>query len=388
MLKRKNVILGVTGSIGAYKTLEIVRELRRLDMNVTVCMTRAATKLISPLSFESLSGNEVITDLFTSGRPLLHIELTENLDLLAIVPATANIIGKLASGIADDALSTIFLAIQAPVLIAPAMNERMWENPAVKKNVKILKSRGCRMVGPSVGELASRSIGKGRLADKEQILAEIIDILSSISDFKGKNILITASRTEEPLDPIRYISNRSSGKLGYAIASRARARGAEVTLISGPSSLSPPWGVNFVRVRTSEEMLKEVLAYMDSQDYLIMTAAIADYKPKSVALDKIKTNKLELKLMRTIDILKRVKRRKSHDLKVIGFSLEATKPMERAKKKLKEKGLDMVVMCDESVPDADEASVVILTKKGKIKQLPRLNKDRIADRLLNLISKL
>lgn len=388
-MKGKNIILGVTGSIAAYKALELLRDLKRLEANVTVCMTRSATKLVAPLSFESLSGNEVITDLFASKEPLSHIELTEKLDLLAIIPATANIIGKLAAGIADDALSTIFLATHAPVLIAPAMNVRMWENPVVRRNVDTLKSLGCKIVEPSVGELACHSIGKGRLAEKEKILDEIVNILSHRHDFKGKNMVVTASRTEEPLDPIRYISNRSSGKLGYAIAARARARGAKVTLISGPSSLSPSPGVELVRVRTSEEMLKEVLAHLSNQDYLIMTAAISDYKPNLVeADDKIKTREIELKLVRTVDILKEVKKRKSSNLKVIGFSLEVRKGLERAKRKLKEKGLDMIVICDESVPGADEASVKVLTKKGDLKELPRLSKEKVANELLNLISKL
>lgn len=387
-MKGKTVVLGVTGSIAAFKSLEIVRELGRLGADVTVCMTKSATKLISPLSFESLSGNEVIIDLFAPERPLAHIELTERLDLLAIIPATANMIGKLAAGIADDALSTIFLATQAPVLIAPAMNERMWDNSLVKRNVKILTSMGCRIIEPSVGELASRSIGKGRLADKEDIMAEIVKTLDSKSDFEGKNFLVTASRTEEPLDPIRYISNRSSGKLGYALAARAESRGAEVTLISGPSSLPPPYGVNFVRVRTSEEMRKEVLAHIDGQDYLVMAAAIADYRPISAEIDKIRDRDLELKLIRTVDILKEVKKKRPRALKVIGFSLEVRKGLERAKKKMKEKGLDMVVMCDDSVPDEDEATVQVFTKKGEFEELPRLKKDRIADRLLNLISRL
>ncbi len=388
MLNGKNVVLGVTGSIAAFKALEIVRELKRLDVNVTVCMTRSAAKLVSPLSFQALSGNEVVTDLLNSEHPLSHIELTEKLDLLAIVPATANIIGKFAAGIADDALSTMFLATQAPVLIAPAMNERMWENSLVQRNVEMLKSLGYRLIGPSAGELACRSTGKGRLAEKEEIVAEIITILSPKEDFAGKKLLITASRTEEPLDPIRYISNRSSGKMGYAIATRAKARGAEVTLISGPSSLSPPYGVDLVGVRTSEEMLKGVLTSIDNYDYLIMAAAIADYKPSSIKADKIKDSKLELELVRTVDILKEVKRRKTRSLKVVGFSLEVTKELERAKKKLKEKGLDMIVMCGGSVPDADEASVKIFAKTGKLKELPRASKHRIADELLNAVSKL
>jgi phosphopantothenoylcysteine decarboxylase/phosphopantothenate--cysteine ligase len=388
VLKGRIVVLGVTGSIAAFKALEIVRELKRLDADVIVCMTRSATKLISPLSFESLSGNEVIVDLFIPGRPLAHIGLTERLDLLAVIPATANVIGKFAAGIADDALSTIFLATKAPVLLAPAMNERMWENPSVRSNVEILTSRGCRIIEPSVGELASRSVGKGRLADKEEIMAEIKRVLASDADYRGKNMLVTASRTEEPLDPIRYISNRSSGKLGYAIAARAQARNAEVTLVSGPSALSPPYGVNFRHVRTSDEMCEEVLSHIDGQDYLIMTAAIADYRPDSAGADKIKDRKLQLKLVRTVDILKEVKKRKSRALKVIGFSLEVKQGLARAKKKMEEKGLDMVVMCNDSVPDADEASVQVLTKKGALKKLPRLTKDQIAEELLNLIAKL
>jgi len=388
VLKGRTVVLGVTGSIAAFKALEIVRELRRLNADVIVCMTKAATKLISPLSFESLSGNAVIIDLFVPGRPLAHIGLTERLDLLAVIPATANIIGKFAAGIADDALSTIFLATKAPVLLAPAMNERMWENPSVRKNVEILTSRGCRIVEPSVGELASRSVGKGRLADREDIVAEITKLLASKADYEGKNLVVTASRTEEPLDPIRYISNRASGKLGYAIAARAQCRGAEVTLISGPSVLSPPYGVNFLQVRTSEEMCEEVLSHIDGQDYLIMTAAIADYKPDSTGIDKLKERELQLKLVRTVDILKEVKKKKSRALKVIGFSLEVKKGFERAKRKMREKGLDMVVMCNDSVPDADEASVQVFTKKGMLKRLRRLSKDRIADELLNLIARL
>lgn len=388
MLKGKNILLGVTGSIAAFKALEIVRELKRLDANLTVCMTQSATKLITPLSFESLSGAEVITDLFILGKPLSHIKLTENLDLLAIVPATANILGKLAAGVADDALSTIFLATHAPVLVAPAMNEKMWEHRVVQRNVETLKALGCRVIDPVVGELACRSAGRGRLPDKETIMNEIIHMLTLKKDFKGKRLLVTASRTEEPLDPIRYVSNRASGKLGFAIAARANVRGAQVTLISGPSSLSPPPGVKLLHVKTSDEMRKEVLRLINKHDYLIMTAAISDFRPDTVKRDKIKAREITLRLIRTTDILKEVKERKPRSLRVIGFSLEARKGVERAREKLREKGLDMIVICGESVPGADEASVKVLSKSGKLHRLPRLHKDAIADELLDFIASL
>jgi phosphopantothenoylcysteine decarboxylase/phosphopantothenate--cysteine ligase len=346
-------------------------------------MTEAATKLASPIAFQSLSGNYVITDLFAAERPLSHVELTETLDLLAVIPATANIIAKFASGIADDSLSTMFLANRAPVLIAPAMNDRMWEHPTTQRNVATLQALGCRFVDPAVGELACRSTGKGRLAGKQEIMAAIHAVLTG-GDFAGKKVLITASRTEEPIDPIRYLSNRSSGRLGFAMASRAQARGAEVTLVSGPTTLPVPSGVEFVGVTTADQMASAVLRHMRGKDYLIMSAAVADYKPIRTATDKIKDKDMQIKLVRTTDILTQVKKKKPRKLKVVGFSLEVKKGLERGKKKMKEKGMDMVVMCDETVPNAYQASVRIISRTGKSWQFKNMEKSRIADEILNL----
>lgn len=386
MLKNKKIVVGVTGSIAAYKSLDIVRELKRLGADVVVVMTENAKRFVTPLSFKTISSNEVIDSLWNK-KSMPHIDLGEWIDLLAIVPATANIIGKLASGIADDILSTVTLATKSPVLIAPAMNVNMWQNPILNKNVSTLKKFNFHFVEPEIGELASGKIGKGRLATKEKIVKSIIDILNPKLDLKGKNFLITASRTEEPLDPVRIMTNRSSGKFGYTIAEAAKKRGADVTLISGPSTLEPPKGIEFTQVRTSDQMKEEVLKKVKNTDVLIMTAAVSDYRPESFSQQKLKKtkNKINLPLIRTDDILSSVKIKHIKGLKVCGFSLETSKHIENAKKKLKEKGLDFIVLNDATALGSDTAQVTIIDKTGTIEQLPNMTKKELAEHIIDRI---
>jgi len=386
VLENKKIVVGVTGSIAAYKSLDIVRELKRLEADVVVVMTENAKRFVTPLSFKTISSNEVIDSLWNK-KSMPHIDLGEWMDLLAIVPATANIIGKLASGIADDILSTITLATKSPVLIAPAMNVNMWRNPILRKNVSTLKKFNFHFVEPDTGELASGKIGKGRLATKEKIIKSIIDILNPKLDLKGKNFLVTASRTEEPLDPVRIMTNRSSGKFGYAIAEAAKKRGADVTLISGPSTLDPPQGIEFTQVRTSDQMKEEVLKKVKNTDVLIMTAAVTDYKPESFSQQKLKKtkNKINLPLIRTDDILSSVKAEHIKGLKVCGFSLETSKHIENAKKKLKEKGLDFIVLNDDTALGSDTAKVIIIDKTGATEKLPRTTKKELAEQIIDRI---
>ena len=291
-MNRKTVILGVTGGIAAYKALDIVSRLRKKNINVHVIMTESATKFVTPLSFQSLSQNYVVSDMF--GEPksfdIEHISLAEEADLFVIAPATANIIGKLANGIADDMLSTTVMATKAPVLFAPAMNTNMYNNPIVQRNIDILKSYGYSFIEPDVGRLACGITGKGKLADTEKILDIIDMLLYDNKDLINKKVLVTAGPTREDIDPVRYISNRSSGKMGYALARAARNRGAEVTLISGPSNLVAPIGVNLVKIHSGADMYNEVMKYYDSTDIVIKSAAVADYKPETIEKSKIKKN--------------------------------------------------------------------------------------------------
>ena len=393
MLKDKKVILGITGGIAAYKACDIVRRLKKLGAQVIVVMTENAQKFITPLTFETLSGNEVVTEMFPERRfvGVRHVDLAGWADLILIAPATANIIGKIRSGIADDILTTIVISSKAPVLIAPAMNVNMYENPIFQENLSCLQKLGYKFVEPEVGELASGIVGKGRLAEPETIAGEVVKILIKEKDLEGKSIVVTASRTEEPLDPIRYLSNRSSGKMGYAIAQEAYERGAKVTLISGPSNLTPPSGLNFIPVRTAQEMLSAVRCAFKKADALIMASAVSDFSPTLISKEKIKKGRKEivLKLRHTVDILKEMGKQKKEKV-LVGFSLETEDEIKNAKKKLAEKNLDLIVVNNPNVPGAgfevNTNQVTLIDKRGKIEKLPLLSKKEVAGKILDKVS--
>jgi phosphopantothenoylcysteine decarboxylase/phosphopantothenate--cysteine ligase len=320
-----------------------------------------------------------------------HVDLAGWADLILIAPATANIIGKIRSGIADDILTTIVISSKAPVLIAPAMNVNMYENPIFQENLSYLQKLGYKFMEPEVGELASGIVGKGRLAEPEIIVGEVVKILTKEKDLEGKSIIVTAGRTEEPLDPVRYLSNRSSGKMGYAIAQEAYEKGAKVTLISGPSNLPPPSGLNFILVRTAQEMLTAVRSAFKKADALIMASAVSDFSPTLISKEKIKKGKEEivLKLRPTVDILKEMGKQKKEKV-LVGFSLETEDEIKNAKKKLAEKNLDLIVVNNPNVPGAgfevDTNQVTLIDKRGKIEKLPLLSKKEVASKILDKVS--
>jgi phosphopantothenoylcysteine decarboxylase/phosphopantothenate--cysteine ligase len=392
MLKDKKIILGITGGIAAYKACDITRRLKKLGAEVVVVMSENAKKFITPLTLETLSENEVVTEMFPKRRfvGVRHVDLAGWADLILIAPATANVVGKIRSGIADDILTTIVISSKAPVLIAPAMNVNMYENPIFQENLSYLEKLGYRFVEPEVGELASGIVAKGRLAEPKAIVAEAVKLLSREEDLKGKSILVTAGRTEEPLDPVRYLSNRSSGKMGYAIACEACQRGARVTLISGPSSLPPPSGLSFVQVKTAREMLAAVRSAFRKADALIMTAAVSDFSPSAVSKEKIKRGEEEilLRLKPTADILKEMGRKKKEKV-VVGFSLETEDEIKNAKKKMAEKNLDLIVVNNPNVSGAgfevDTNQVVLIDKRGRTEKLPLLSKEEVATKILDKV---
>ena len=392
MLKDTKIILGITGGIAAYKACDILRRLKRLGAEVVVVMTENAKKFITPLTLETLSENEVVTEMFPKRRfvGIRHVDLAGWADLILIAPATANLIGKIRSGIADDILTTIVISSKAPVLIAPAMNVNMYENPIFQENLSYLEKSGYRFVGPEVGELASGIVGKGRLAEPETIVDEAVKLVTRKRDFEGKSILVTASRTEEPLDPIRYLANRSSGKMGYAIACEAYQRGAKVTLISGPSNLPPPSGLNFIQVKTAKEMLAAVRSAFKRADALIMAAAVSDFSPTLFSKNKIKKDQEEiiLKLKPTVDILKEMGKKKKEKI-LVGFSLETEDEIKNAKKKMTEKNLDLIVVNNPNVSGAgfevDTNQVTLIDKRGRTEKLPLLSKKEVASKILDKV---
>jgi phosphopantothenoylcysteine decarboxylase/phosphopantothenate--cysteine ligase len=394
MLKGKKIILGVTGGIAAYKTAELVRELVRAGAEVYVIMTRAAQAFITPLTFQTLSGNKVTTELFSliEESEIGHISLADRAEVLVIAPATANIIGKMAAGIADDMLTTIIMATRAPLLLAPAMNVHMWENPLCQENIRKLRSRGYHFIDPQVGELACGYEGKGRLAEIPAIVEKIRALLSP-QDLKGETVLITAGPTEEPIDPVRFISNRSSGKMGFALARAARRRGAEVVLVSGPTALPFPPEVKGVPVRTAAQMRKEVLANLDTSSMLLMAAAVSDYRPRDTAAEKIKKSSgdLILSLELNPDILSEAGRKKGQCF-IVGFAAETGNLLPNARRKLAEKNLDLMVANDVSLPGAgfevDTNIVKLIDPTGKTEEMPLMSKEELADRLFDRILQL
>jgi phosphopantothenoylcysteine decarboxylase/phosphopantothenate--cysteine ligase len=392
MLKGKKIVLGVTGGIAAYKAAEFVRLLVKAEAGVHVVMTRHAQEFITPLTFQTLSGNPVVTDAFSllEEAQIGHVALADLAELIVILPATANIIGKIANGIADDFLSTMVMASRAPVLVVPSMNVNMWENPAVQKNMEVLLERGIHFVEPGTGELACHWYGKGRLADLEDVLESVEDLFSP-KDLKGERILITAGPTQEPIDPIRYISNRSSGKMGYALARMARRRGAEVVLVTGPTQLPPPRkDIEFVSVRTAEEMREAVLHHFDRCTAVMKAAAVADYRPREISPRKIKKGEpfFSLEMEKTSDILEELGRRKEGKI-LIGFAAESENLLKNAQAKLQAKKLDLIIANEIDVSfGRDTNQVKIIYPTGKTKDIPPMNKEDVADILLDEIVQL
>ncbi len=391
MLVDKKIVLGVTGGIAAYKAAELVRELVRAKAQVYVIMTRSAQEFVSPLTFQTLSGNPVSTDLFSliEESEIGHISLADRADLLVIAPATANIIGKIAGGIADDLLSTVVLAAKAPVLLAPAMNVHMWENPICRENVQKLRSRGYHFIDPEAGELACGYEGKGRLAEIPAVTEEIRSLLAP-QDFAHETVLVTAGPTQEALDPVRFLGNHSSGKMGYALAKAARRRGAEVILVSGPTSLPPPAKVKLVPVRSALEMREAVFHHLEKASVLLMAAAVSDYRPRQAAAHKIKKTSIPpvLELERNPDILLEAGRMKGKRI-FVGFAAETQNLLKNAKEKLAKKNLDLIVANDLSLPGAgfrvDTNIVKVIERSGRAEKLPLMSKEDLADRILERV---
>jgi phosphopantothenoylcysteine decarboxylase/phosphopantothenate--cysteine ligase len=389
--KPKNVVLGVSGGIACYKAVELVRLLVRDGLTVQVIMTREAMEFVTPLTFQTLSGRPVATEIFslTQESEIGHINLADQADLFVIAPATANIIGKIAAGIADDLLTTVVMATQAPVLIAPSMNIHMYENPILQENIRKLRRLGYHFMEPVEGYLACGYEGKGRLPEPPDIVEEIQGLLKK-KDLVGERLLITAGPNHEPLDPIRYISNRSSGKMGYALARQGVRRGAEVTLISGPTSLPPPAGVRLLSVMTAAEMRQAVLKEFPSATVVLMAAAVADFHPEKFVAKKIKRGEgpFRLTLKPNPDILRELGMRKNGQI-LIGFAAETEALVANAKKKLREKNLDLIVannVAEEgSGFDGDTNAATLLDRKGAVQPLPLMTKDELADRIYDYL---
>lgn len=389
MKKGNNIVMGITGSIGAYKAVDLASKLVQQGQKVSVIMTKEAMEFVSPLTFSSIIGKPAVHDLFnaSSEYAIQHVSLARAADVLVIVPATANIIAKLASGIADDMLTCTALATRAPIIVAPAMDANMYESPVTQENIRKLKTRQYVFAGPACGHLASGMIGPGRLMENDEILDIIGQVLGRTGDLAGKKIVVTAGGTQEPLDPVRFISNNSSGKMGYAIAEAARDRGADVILVSGPTSLLKPAGMEFISVKTAKEMMLAVHKAAALSQALIMAAAVADFTPEQVSSEKIKkkSGELVLKLGRTEDILGSVK---GNFLKV-GFAAESENLEEEARQKLMAKNLDLIVANDITAPNSgfgvDTNQVVIINKKGEKEDIPLMLKTELADKILDKV---
>ncbi|MFA4906094.1 MAG: bifunctional phosphopantothenoylcysteine decarboxylase/phosphopantothenate--cysteine ligase CoaBC [Candidatus Margulisiibacteriota bacterium] len=395
MLKGKTIIVGVTGGIAAFKACDLVSTLKKLGAEVWVVMTRSAQEFVTPLTLRTLSQNPVITELFSEDeykKPVPHVSLAEKADLIIIAPATANVLGKIAGGIADDALTTTIMTAKCPKLLAPAMNTNMWENPIVQKNIENLKSLGYHMVGPIEGRLACGTVGIGKMAEVAKIIRKAEGLFTKeikTADLSGMKILITAGATREAIDPIRFISNRSSGRMGYALAAAAQARGAEVTLITGPTSLPHPPGVKVIEVQTAEEMREEVMSHRPGQKAIIMAAAVADYKPAVTFWQKFKKDgeSYNLELLKTADILAELGKLKNGSY-LIGFAAETNNHLENAKEKLEKKNLDLIVVNDAAAFEAEESEVHLIERSGTVTPLPRQKKHLTAHQILDAILRL
>ncbi|MEN6313089.1 MAG: bifunctional phosphopantothenoylcysteine decarboxylase/phosphopantothenate--cysteine ligase CoaBC [Clostridiaceae bacterium] len=393
LLKGKSVVVGVCGGIAAYKAVDMVSRLKKQGAEVDVIMTEHAVKFVAPLTFRSLCHRPVITDMFEVPEQwnIKHISLAQKADLFVIAPATANIIGKLAAGIADDMLSTTVMATKAPVLIVPAMNYNMYANPILQENVEKLKSMGYRFMEPDTGMMAEGTSGKGRLPEPAAIVETIVGILKTGRDYEGLKVLVTAGPTREPIDPVRYITNHSSGKMGYAVAEAAAERGAEVLLVSGPVSVEKPAGVNLVAVTTAKEMYAAVMENYEAYDIVIMAAAVADYRPAEVSEIKIKKKDDEMTLIleKNNDIAKEVGKVKGSRI-LVGFCAETNDLLENAKKKIEIKNLDMIVANDVTMEGAgfgtDTNIITVVRKDGSVLELPMMSKLSAAHRIMDEIA--
>jgi phosphopantothenoylcysteine decarboxylase / phosphopantothenate---cysteine ligase len=388
-LQGKELILGVSGSIAAYKAVFLLRELVRLGARVTVSMTEHARAFVEPLTFRTLSGRPVLVDLFDpqSSEAVEHIALAERADATIVAPATANVIAKAAAGLADDFLTTLLLAARGPILMAPAMDGAMWDHPAVVANVARLRERGVTVLEPDAGELASGLSGKGRLPEVDHIVEALVGLLHPQRDLASDHVLVTAGPTREPIDPVRYISNRSSGKMGYGLAIAARRRGARVTLISGPTALTPPSGVVFVPVQTAEEMREAVLQHLAGATIVVKAAAVSDYRARRAEPTKMKgKHEISLDLVPNPDILAEVAARRTGAF-VVGFAAETHEVAANARLKLASKGIDLLVANDVSQQgigfDADDNQVLLLDRWGGERALPRMPKSAVADAILS-----
>ena len=387
------VLLGVSGGIAAYKSVEVLRGLRAEGADVRVAMTSAATKFVRPLTFEALSHHQVYADLFPeSGDPdVVHVTLGGWPDLIVIAPATADLMGKMANGLADDLLSCALMAARCPVLCAPAMESQMWCNPAVQRNVTRLREAGCAFVGPDSGPLASGKVGVGRMANPASIVEASLQRLARSDEMADRRIVVTAGRTEEDIDPVRFITNRSTGKMGYAVARQAHARGAEVVLVSGPTHLAPPPGVRTVSVRTVQEMRTATVEAFADADALIMTAAVLDFKVSSVATQKIKKtgSGLTLDMVETDDFLQELAANKGERV-VVGFAMETENALANAQRKLVDKHLDLIVLNDLTVEGAgfgvDTNVVTMVTPSAPPAALPKQSKLAVADHILDQLA--
>lgn len=393
MLNGKTVVLGVSGGIAVYKACDLVSKLKKLGLNIHVIMTKGATEFVTPLTFQSLSQNYVVSDMFAEPRTwdVEHISLAKKADLFLIVPATANVIGKIANGISDDMLTTTVMATKAPVLIAPAMNTVMYENPIVQKNIKFLESYGYEFVEPGSGRLACGDIGAGKLADVDVIVERVKNILSIEQDLKGKKIAITAGPTVERIDPVRFLSNRSTGKMGYSIAAEAVRRGAEVTLISGPTNLKMPSGLKkVVNIESADDLYNAVVDNLDDNEVIIQSAAVADYKPSQYSDKKIKKNNddLVINLGRNKDVAYEIGKNKKDKI-LVAFAAETNDLIDNAKGKIEKKNLDFIVANDLTLEGAgfkaDTNIVKIIDKNGEIKEYPKMKKEEVANVILDKV---
>jgi phosphopantothenoylcysteine decarboxylase/phosphopantothenate--cysteine ligase len=394
------ITLGVTGGVAAYKAAELVRRLQQGGFTVQVVMTRGAREFVTPLTFAALSGQKVITDLFAESggeanleSAIEHIAVAQRSDLLLVAPATADILAKFARGIADDFLTTLYLASTAPVVVAPAMNVNMWNHAATQENVEMLRARGVKIVDPDEGYLACGMTGAGRLAGQEAIVAAVHEALHTVGDLAGENVLVTAGPTRENVDPVRYLTNRSSGKMGYAVAEAAARRGAHVILVSGPTSLEAPAGVERVDVQTADEMYRAVLDKVANCSIAIFAAAVADYRPVEPSCQKIKRSResFTLSLEPTPDILASVARNKGERF-LVGFAAETEHVAENARKKLAAKDADLIVANDVSAEgagfDHDTNIVTLFARDGRDLALPRMSKSEVAQRILDEVTRL
>ena len=389
MLIGKQIVLGVTGSIAAYKAVSLLRTLLREGAVVRVVMTQSATKFVTPLTFEVLSGHPVSTDVFEAHQEMKHLSLPAQADAIVIAPATANCLAKVALGLGDDLLSTMLLTSQCPLIVAPAMDGGMWTHPSVIEHVGTLRARGAIVVVPEIGPLASGRIGEGRLAEETVILEAIQTALVPQCDWQGHRVLVSAGPTQEPIDPVRFISNRSSGKMGYAIAEAAQARGAQVVLVTGPTALPVPKGVEVVPVATAEEMWKALSARLAWSTAIVMAAAVADFRPRHPASQKIKKQGRTgqtIDLERTTDILTSLSAQRTTQL-MVGFAAETSDLIAHAKEKLTAKGLDLIVANDITIEGAgfgsDQNTATLIDRQGSVTELPLMPKRALADAILN-----